>query len=128
MVARALVEPQRNRIPIRLLNLGDVEISINKGTIVAEIESVPDSSLVLVFLQHPEDELSEEHRCRHREMVVKAEQSLTEEEKAQLFALLLQYHTLFATGDDDVGHTTKVQHRGGLPHPSVSTQHASVTV
>ena len=111
MVARALVEPQGNRIPIRLLNLRDVEISIIKGTIVAELESVPDSSLVSVVLQHPEDEPSEEHRCRLWEMVVEAEQSLMEEEKAQLFALLLKYHTLLATGDDDLGHTAKVQHR-----------------
>ena len=44
-------------------------------------------------------------------MVVEAEQSLTEEEKGKLFVLLLQYHTLFATGDDDLGHTAKVQHR-----------------
>ena len=43
-------------------------------------------------------------------MVVEAEQSLTEEEKAQLLALLLEYHTLFATGGDDLGHTAKVQH------------------
>jgi len=44
-------------------------------------------------------------------MVEDAEQSLSEEEKAQLFALLLQYHTLFATGDEDLGRTAKVQHR-----------------
>ena len=36
---------------------------------------------------------------------------LGEEEKAQLFALLFEYYTLFATGNDDLGHTSKVQHR-----------------
>ncbi len=44
-------------------------------------------------------------------MIEEAEQSLGEEEKAQLFALLLQYHTLFATGDEDLGRTARVQHR-----------------
>ncbi len=44
-------------------------------------------------------------------MVEGAEQSLSHEEKAQLFALLLEYHTLLATGDDDLGRTAKVQHK-----------------
>ena len=44
-------------------------------------------------------------------MVEGAEQLLSEEEKAQLFALLLQYHTFFATGDEDLGRTARVQHR-----------------
>ena len=53
------------------------------------------------------------------EMVNAAEQGLNEEEKTQLFALLLQYHTLFATSDDDLGHTARVQHRidTGNAHP-----------
>ena len=44
-------------------------------------------------------------------MVEESEQLLSEEEKTQLFALLLQYHTLFATGDGDLGRTARVQHR-----------------
>ena len=44
-------------------------------------------------------------------MVEQAEQTLNEEQKSQLYALLLEYHTLFATGDQDIGHTSKVQHK-----------------
>ena len=44
-------------------------------------------------------------------MVEQSEQSLSKEEKTQLFALLLQNHTLFATGADDLGHTARIQHK-----------------
>ena len=40
MVARALVEPESNKIPVRLLNPRDVEVPIRKGTILAELEKV----------------------------------------------------------------------------------------
>ena len=38
-------------------------------------------------------------------------ESLSEGEKAQLFALLLQYHTLFTSGDEDLGCTARVWHK-----------------
>ncbi len=86
MVARALVEPEGNQIPVRLLNSRDVEVS---GTI-------PESYTISVVSQEPESESSDEHRRKLWEMVEEAEQSLIEGEKAQLFALLLEYHTLFS--------------------------------
>ena len=88
-----------------------MEVSVTKGTILAELESIPESYTMSAVTQEPETEPSEEHRLRLWKMVQEAEQSLSEEEKAQLFALLLQYHTLFATGDGDLGHTARVQHR-----------------
>lgn len=114
MVARALVEPEGNSIPVRLLNPRDVEISLARGTVLAELESVPDSHAISAVSPQPGDQDSEppdEHRRRLWEMVEGAEQSLSEDEKAQLFALLLEYHTLFATGEDDLGCTARVQHR-----------------
>lgn len=111
MVARALVEPEENLIPVRLLNPRDVEVSVSRGTILAELESVPETQSISAISQDCESEPSPEHRRKLWEMVEGAEQSLTEEEKSQLFALLLEYHMLFATGDDDLGRTAKVQHR-----------------
>ena len=119
MVARALVEPAGNTIPVRLLNPRDVEVSIPKGTILAKLEGTLDSEVVSAVTQPSEQEPSEQHRHMLWEMVNAAEQGLNEEEKTQLFALLLQYHTLFATSDDDLGHTARVQHRidTGNAHP-----------
>ena len=115
MVARALVEPEGNSVPVRLLNPRDVEVSVTRGTILGELESIPRSCTVSTVSSEPErereSELTEEHRRRLWEMVEGAEQSLSEDEKAQLFALLLEYHMLFARGDDDLGCTAEVQHR-----------------
>ena len=44
-------------------------------------------------------------------MVEQAEQSLIEEQKHQLYTLLLEYHSLFATGEQYVGQTSNVQHK-----------------
>ena len=111
MVARALVEPESNKIPVRLLNPRDVEVPIRKGSILAELEKVPTSSVVTAISQQPESEPSEELRQKLWEMVEGSEQSLSEEEKAKLFSVLLEYHTLFATGDTDLGRTARVQHK-----------------
>ena len=54
-----------------------------------------------------------------------AEQSLSEDEKDQLFALLLEYHMLFARGDDDLGCTAEVQHRIDTG-PAVCAPHATI--
>ncbi len=105
MVGRALVEPEGNQIPVRLLNPRDVEVPVSKGTTLAELESIPDGHTISALSQEFEIEPSPEHRRKLWEMVEGAEQSLNHEEKAQLFALLLEYHTLLAIGDDDLGRT-----------------------
>ena len=64
MVARALVEPEGNQIPICLLNPRDVEVAVAKDTILAELESVPESYVISAVSQQPMDEPSEEHRVR----------------------------------------------------------------
>ena len=60
MVARTLVKPEGNSLPVRLLNPRDVEVSVAKGTILAEpMESVPECNHCNI-----EDEPTEEHRLR----------------------------------------------------------------
>ncbi len=111
MVGRALVEPEGNQIPVHLLNPRDVEFPVSKGTTLAELESIPEGHAISALSQEFEIEPSPEHRRKLWEMVEGAKQSLSHEEKAKLFALLLEYHTLLATGDDDLGLTAKVQHK-----------------
>ena len=112
MVARAVVQPEANSIPVHVLNPRDIEVSITKGTVLAKLESVPQSPVVsTVTQQSARDEPSQEHKERLWNMVTQAEQSLTEEQKHQLYALLLEYHSLFCMWEQDVGHTSKVQHR-----------------
>ena len=82
-------------------------MSISKGTILAGLKSTPEDCTISAVGQESAGELTTEHQQKLWGMVEGAEQSLGEEEKAQLFALLLEYHTLFATGDDNLGHTSK---------------------
>ena len=58
--------PGGNKVPLRLLNPRDVEVSVTKGTILAELESVPESSVITSLSQQAEheDEPSEMHRRR----------------------------------------------------------------
>ena len=66
MVARGLVEPEGNSVPVCLLNPRDVEVSVTRGTILGELESIPQSCTVSTVSSQPEREskLTEEHRCR----------------------------------------------------------------
>ena len=111
IVACALVKPEGNQVPVRLLNPREVEVSISKGTILAGLESISEDCTISAVGKESARELTNEHQQKLWGMVEGAERSLGEEEKAQLFALLLEYYTLFAIGDDDLGHTSKVQHR-----------------
>ncbi len=52
MAARALVEQEGKRIPVRLLNPRDVEVSVTKGTVLAE----PECCVISAVSQQPESE------------------------------------------------------------------------
>lgn len=59
LVARALVEPEDNGIPLRVLNPRDIQVQITKGTILAELES---SSIISTATQQcNETEPTEDH-------------------------------------------------------------------
>ena len=109
MVARPVVQPDANNIPVRVLNPRDIEVSITKDTVLAKRESVPRSPVVTTVTQQSAwDELSQEHNEHHWDMGVQAEQSLTQDQKHQLYAQLLEYDSPFATGEQDVCHTSKL--------------------
>ena len=60
--------------------------------------------------EHEATEPTAVHRQTLWEIVDRSEQCLSQEEKEQLFALLLEYHNLFATGAQDFGQTGRVKH------------------
>ena len=119
MVARALVLPEACSIPLRLLNPRDEEVTIPRGTavaelenVVAEVEGVPPGDVGVAVVSDDEEagEPTEAHRKRLWELVEQSEQCLSQGEKEQLFALLLEYHDIFATGPHDLGQTGRIQH------------------
>ena len=112
MVARALVKPYGASVPLRLLNLREEMISIPKGTVVAEMEQVPDESLTTIAsMQKGATEISAKHRSTLWEMVDKVDGKLTQAEKEQLYALLLDYSDIFVLSSDDFGRTAKIQQK-----------------
>ena len=96
MVARALVEPEGNQIPLHLLNPRDVEVPISKGTILAELERVPEQSTFLQF---------------HSRQRVNLQRNIDADSgrwwMMQGSLSVRKNHTLFATGDEDLGHTAR---------------------
>ena len=97
-------------------------MTIPRGTAVAELENVvaevggesavPPGSMGVVVVSDDKEagEPTALHRQRLWELVEQSEQCLSQGEKEQLFALLLEYHDLFATGPQDLGQTGRVQH------------------
>ena len=98
MIARALVQPQACSIPLRLLNPRDVEVTIPKGAAVAELEGVGagvlsepgDMGIAVVSDDEGAVEPTAAHRQKLWEMVEQSEQCLSQGEREQLFALLLE--------------------------------------
>lgn len=115
MIARALVQPEACSIPLRLLNPREVEVTIPKGAVVAELEYIAAGVESMPEDMISGDEQAGEPTAAHRqglwEIVEQSEQCLSQEKKEQLFALLLEYHDLFASGPQDLGRTGRVQHR-----------------
>ena len=112
MVARAIVKPDGDTVPVRLLNLRDETITIPKGTKIAEMEQIPDDAITTVAsTQESVSETSNDHRSTLWEMVDKVDDRLNQSEKEQLYALLLDYSDIFAQSSDDFGGTGRIQHR-----------------
>ena len=109
MVARAVVKPDGVTVPVRLLNLRDETITIPKGTKIAEMERIPDDAVAST--QESISETSSDHRSTLWEMVNKVDDRLNQNEKEQLYALLLDYSDIFAQSSDDFGRTGRMQHR-----------------
>ena len=83
-------------------------VPITKGTILAELERVPEQTAISAVSQQTESEPSEEYRFRLWEMVDDAGQSLSEEESPAV----CRSCCLFATEDED---TTWVNDIGETP-------------
>jgi len=113
MVATAVVECTNMRVPIPLLNLAGNDVTLYKGTRVAEATVVdhplPISEVHESHMQPPGD-VPEAKQHQLWKVVEDTSCDLTEVQHHQLFALLLEYADVFATDSGDLGSTTCVQH------------------
>lgn len=111
MVARAVVQPPGNEVPIRLLNWKDTSVSIPKGTVVATMELLPDEPLADIATMGDRDQdVPSDVQDRLWKLAENTGSHLTAEQKNELCAVLLEYQDLFARGPTDFGRTGKIQH------------------
>ena len=117
LIARSLVLPTREEVPIRLMNLRSECVTVKQGTVVAEMEAFQEEqSITTAAVQ--EDPLSQDStsdaEVRKKlvsDMVTRDGAHLCDSEKKQLSELLLEFGDVLATGPEDFGRTSRISHR-----------------
>ena len=120
IVAKALINPNSQRIPLRVLNLTDQPQSLHSQTIAASAERVESvtpletnaqvSSQVSVRSVRDLD-LNLEEMPEHLKVVWEANEStLNAEQKRCFFEMLIKHQDVFAKSKFDLGRTNIVQH------------------
>ena len=110
LVARALVAPEQEEVPLRLLNVRDESITVKKGTTVAQMDAITMETVTSIVssVKSGADVPGEKQQLLWR---VVENANLPESEQEQLFALLLDYADIFASDQDDLGCTGKIKHK-----------------
>ena len=117
LIARSLVLPTREEVPIRLMNPRSECVTVKQGTVVAEMEAFQEEqSITTAAVQ--EDPLSQDStsdaEVRKKlvaDMVTRDGAHLCDSEKKQLSELLLEFGDVLATGPEDFGRTSRISHR-----------------
>ena len=110
-VARALVVPTEGKIPIRLLNSRSEPLELARGKTIATMESIPDQPLGdSVSAVGNKPGATHERQQRLWEMVLDTGTKLTDEERQQMYCVLVEYADVFADQPDDFGRTSKLKH------------------
>ncbi len=111
MVARALVSPTDGKVPVRLLNPRSEPITVYSGTKVATLEAADEMPLQVAGVTGArEPKVSAEKQAMLWDMVCKSDTELSEAQKQQLFALLLEHADVFASDRNDLGHANAIRH------------------
>ena len=111
LVARAVVSPKEQRVPIRIANVREDPISVKKGTKIAGMETVSQEGTPhVVAVVGQEKPIPEEKRQLLWDLVNRSGDGLTDPQRELLFAVLLKYEDVFASTPDDFGRTRKIKH------------------
>ena len=103
MVAGAVLPRRYDNLVVRILNLSDKEAFLRKGSEVAE--AVP------VVVEPTLPGLQEDRNFEHVDPLVETvDDSVPEEEKSQLKAILHEFSDVFSRSEFDLGHTGLAKH------------------
>lgn len=108
LVARALLPNRAENLPVRIMNVTDEPVGLNKDTVVGSLEPLqplPPPS--------PQPSLNEpaEYGAIVDDMMSKVDSSVPDDIRVKLKELLLRYPTVFSKDEWDLGWTDLVTHK-----------------
>jgi len=108
MVARAVIPPRLNEVPILVLNLSRVPLMIRSNTLLSELS-------IAQCMEEGRDDPVDTNKAtgfKHLAGLVDGvDVSLSESQRTSLLEILHEYADIFTTGELDLGSTTIAQHR-----------------
>ena len=110
LVARAVVTPKDNSIPIRIANTSALSVTLFKGMNVARAELIEDTSINAIT-ENKCDEAVQGQDQNKVELQGSLPGELTESQKERFVALLSQYSDVLAASSDDLGRTNILSHK-----------------
>ena len=112
MIARTLVTPTDQCVPVRLLNPQPEKITVNKGTTIARMEAV-------AVIAATSDPVMESKHQLFEDMVKQLGTHVSTAQRDQLLQLLLEFSDVFAASSNDLGRTDLIKHQidTGNAHP-----------
>ena len=126
MAARALVIPNTETIPVRLLNLFSEPTNIYKGTKIAMLEDVFDTVTPISAITTTPDKTTPSLDLDSTlwDTVKRSTTELDDKQQQDLHRLLSQYHDIFAVDEHDLGHTNAIKHQINTGNSPPIRQHA----
>ena len=92
LVARAVVSPNEQKVPLGIANVREDPINIKKGTKIAGMEIVVQEEIQCTVASIEQEKSIHEKKCQLLwDLVVRSGDSLTDSQREQLFAVLLKY-------------------------------------
>ena len=111
-VARDLVCPNSNNVPVRLLNVESTSVTVYKNTQIATMEQIGEGidEHTINISTIESHKLLEEKKQMLWSIVERCGKDLSEEQRRAFFHLLITYADVFAMSKMDVGRTGKLKH------------------
>ena len=107
LVARTVVDPNKDVMPLRLMNVSNEMRVVFKDSIAAEVENVSE-----VVENETEDEnVSDKLPPYMKDMFERCTKGLSSLRKTQVRKFFCKYQHVFSSSKQDIGRTSLVQHR-----------------
>lgn len=115
-IARELVQPKANRVPVHRLNPRPESVRIHRGTEIATLEAVDSPTTAdAVIANVTPDEVLQEKREMLWSLAENWGSELDGNEREKFFQLLLMYADIFASSKQELGRTDRLRHN--IPTP-----------